>query len=338
WEIRTKLFLRTTEFYWHEGHTAHVDAEEAKEEMYRILEIYKRFCLEEAAIPVFTGAKSETERFPGAQITTSIEAMMWDKRALQSGTSHYFGQNFAKAFDIQYLAQNNTLQYCETTSWAISSRIIGAMIMVHGDDQGLVLPPRLAPIQAVIVPIYKNDTEKSKVMEVADRVFKELKEHGIRVKMDERDNVSSGFKFNDWEMRGVPVRVEIGPKDVEKGSVALARRDRPGREGKSFVSQTDLASTVSGLLVEIQDSLFKRATEYRDANIHEPRDYEDLKRIVADGWAFAYWCESTECETKVKEDTKATTRNIPLNQNYEEGTCIVCGKPSRRKVYFARSY
>ncbi|HZM20589.1 MAG TPA: proline--tRNA ligase, partial [Anaerolineales bacterium] len=207
WEIRTKLFLRTTEFYWHEGHTAHVDAEEAKEEMYRILEIYERFCLEEAAIPVFTGDKSETERFPGAQITTSIEAMMWDKRALQSGTSHYFGQNFAKAFDIQYLAQNNTLQYCETTSWAISSRIIGAIIMVHGDDRGLVLPPRLAPIQAVIVPIYKNDTEKSKVMEVADRVFKELKEHGIRIKMDDRDNVSSGFKFNDWEMRGVPVRV-----------------------------------------------------------------------------------------------------------------------------------
>ena len=338
WEIRTKLFLRTTEFYWHEGHTAHVDAEEAKEEMYRILDIYERFCLEEAAIPVFTGAKSETERFPGAQITTSIEAMMWDKRALQSGTSHYFGQNFSKAFDIQYLAQNNTLQYCETTSWAISSRIIGAMIMVHGDDQGLVLPPRLAPIQAVVVPIYKNDVEKSKVMEVADRVFDELKDNDIRVKMDDRDNVSSGFKFNDWEMRGVPVRVEIGPKDVEKGSVALARRDKPGREGKTFVAQSGLASTVSGLLVEIQDSLLKRATAYRDANIHEPKDYEDLKRIVTDGWAFAYWCESTECETRVKEDTKATTRNIPLNQPDQEGTCIVCGKPSKRKVYFARSY
>ena len=338
WEMRTRLFLRTAEFYWHEGHTAHAEAEEAREEMYRILEIYRRFCFEEAAIPVFTGPKSESERFPGAQITTSIEAMMWDKRALQSGTSHYFGQNFAKAFDIKYLDQNNTLQFCETTSWAISSRIIGAMIMVHGDDQGLILPPRLAPIQAIIVPIHKNEAEKSKVMEVADRLFKELKEAGIRIKMDDRDNVSSGFKFNDWEMRGVPVRVEIGPRDVEKGSVALARRDRPGREGKSFVSQTGLVDTVNGLLAEIQAALLQRATEYRDANIHEPKDYEDLKRIVADGWAFTYWCESTECETKVKEDTKATTRNIPMDQPDGEGTCIVCGRPSKRKVYFARSY
>ena len=287
WELRTKLFLRTAEFYWHEGHTAHATKEEALEEMYRILDIYERFCLEEAAIPAIKGTKSETERFAGAQITTSIEAMMWDKRALQSGTSHYFGQNFAQAFDIKYLAQNNALQFCETTSWAISSRIIGAMIMVHGDDQGLVLPPRLAPIQAAIVPIYRNDAEKAKVMEVADRVFKELKDAGIRLKMDDRDNVSSGFKFNDWEMRGVPVRVEIGPKDVEKGSVALARRDRPGREGKSFVSQNGLAATVSGLLEEIQAALLQRATEYRDANIHEPKDYEDLKRIVTDGWAFA---------------------------------------------------
>ena len=338
WEIRTKLFLRTAEFYWHEGHTAHASAEEAMEEMYRILDIYEEFCLNEAAIPVFKGPKSESEKFPGAQITTSIEAMMWDKRALQSGTSHYFGQNFAKAFDIKYLAQNNNLQYCETTSWAISSRIIGAIIMVHGDDQGLVLPPRLAPIQVVIVPIFRNDAEKGKVMEIADRVFQELKGAGIRLKMDDRDNVSSGFKFNDWEMRGVPVRVEIGPKDVEKGSVALARRDRPGREGKSFVAQDGLVATVNSLLAEIQAALLQRATEYRDANIHEPKDYEDLKRIVQDGWALAYWCESTECETKVKEDTKATTRNIPVNQPEQEGTCIVCGRPSKRKVYFARAY
>jgi len=338
WEIRTKLFLRTAEFYWHEGHTAHATADEAIEEMYRILDIYERFCLEEAAIPVFKGPKSESERFPGAQVTTSIEAMMWDKRALQSGTSHYFGTNFAKAFDIKFLDKNNELQFAETTSWAISSRIIGAMIMVHGDDQGLVLPPRLAPIQAVVVPIFKNDDEKVKVMEVADRVFAELKAAGIRIKLDDRDNVSSGFKFNDWEMRGVPVRVEIGPKDVEKGTVALARRDKPGKEGKTFVSQTGLASTVNLLLTEIQAALLKRATEYRDANIHEPKDYEDLKRIVQDGWAFAYWCESAECEVKVKEDTKATTRNIPVNQPDHEGTCIVCGKPSKRKVYFARTY
>jgi prolyl-tRNA synthetase len=201
-----------------------------------------------------------------------------------------------------------------------------------------VLPPRLAPVQVVIVPIYKNDAEKSKVMEVADRIFKEIKAAKIRLKMDDRDNVSSGFKFNDWEMRGVPVRLEIGPKDVEKGSVALARRDRPGRDGKVFVPQAGLASTVSGLLVEIQDSLLRRATEFRDANIHEPKDYEELKKVVVDSWAFSFWCESTECETKVKEDTKATTRNIPFNQPDQEGICIVCGKPSKRKVYFARAY
>ncbi len=338
WEIRTKLFLRTAEFYWHEGHTAHASAEEAIEEMYRILDIYEKFSYEMAAIPVFKGPKSEAERFPGAQITTSIEAMMQDKRALQAGTSHYFGTNFAKAFDIQYLDRNNTLQYCETTSWAISSRMIGAIIMVHGDDQGLVLPPRLAPIQAVIVPIFKNDAERSKVMEVADRVFMELKDAGIRVKMDDRDNVSSGFKFNDWEMRGVPLRVEIGPKDVEKGTIALARRDKPGKEGKSFVQQTGLAAAVKLLLAEIQASLLERATEYRDANIHEPKDYEHLKRILADGWAFAHWCESAECEAKVKEDTKATTRVIPFDQPDAEETCIVCGRPSKRKVYFARAY
>jgi prolyl-tRNA synthetase len=338
WELRTKLFLRTAEFYWQEGHTAHSNAEEAKEEMFRILDIYADFAINEAAVPVFKGTKSESERFAGAQITTSIEGMMQDKKALQSATSHYFGTNFAKAFEIQFVDQNNTLQFCETTSWGLSTRMIGAIIMTHGDDQGLILPPRLAPIQAVIVPIFKNDAEKAKVMEVADRIFKELKAAGIRIKMDDRDNVSSGFKFNDWEMRGVPLRIEIGPKDVEKESVALARRDKPGKEGKSFVPQAGLDSAVSGLLVEIQASLLKRATEFRDANIHEPKDYEDLKKIVTDGWAFSYWCESRECEAKVKEDTKATTRNIPFNQPKEEGTCIVCGKPSKRKVYFAKAY
>lgn len=338
WEMRTKLFLRTAEFYWQEGHTAHATRDEAVEEMYQILDAYTDFAVNEAAVPVFKGTKSESEKFAGAQITTSIEGMMQDKRALQSGTSHYFGQNFSKAFDIQFLDQNNTLQYAETTSWGLSTRMIGAIIMTHGDDQGLVLPPRLAPIQAVIVPIFKNDAEKSKVMEVAERVFKELKACGVRVKMDDRDNVSSGFKFNDWEMRGVPVRVEIGPRDVEKGSVALARRDQPGKAGKSFVPQTDLGNTVNNLLVEIQAALLKRATEFRDSNIHEPKDYEDLKKIVADSWALAYWCESKECEAKVKEDTKATTRNIPFEQPEHEGACIVCGKASKRKVYFARAY
>jgi prolyl-tRNA synthetase len=338
WELRTKLFLRTAEFYWQEGHTAHATKEEAIEEMYRILDIYTDFAINEAAIPVFKGTKSDAERFAGAQITTSIEGMMQDKKALQSATSHYFGQNFAKAFEIQFVDQNNTLQFCETTSWGLSTRMIGAIIMTHGDDQGLVLPPRLAPIQAVVVPIFKNDAEKSKVMEVADRIFRELKAAGIRIKMDDRDNVSSGFKFNDWEMRGVPLRIEVGPKDVEKGTVALARRDKLGKEGKSFVPQAGVDAAVSGLLVEIQDALLKRATEYRNANIHEPKDYEDLKYIVKDSWAFAYWCESRECEAKVKEDTKATTRNIPFDQPKEEGKCIVCGKPSKRKVYFAKAY
>jgi prolyl-tRNA synthetase len=216
--------------------------------------------------------------------------------------------------------------------------MVGAIIMTHGDDQGLVLPPRLAPIQAVVVPIFKNDAEQAKVMDAAERVFAELKAAGIRVKMDDRDNVSSGFKFNDWEMRGVPLRVEIGPKDVEKESVALARRDIPGREGKSFVPQTGLAATVNGLLAEIQDSLLKRATAFRDANIHEPKTYDELKKIVEDGWAFAWWCGSKECEAKVKEDTKATTRNIPLDQPKAEGKCVVCGEKATQKVYFAKAY
>jgi len=338
WEIRTKLFLRTAEFYWHEGHTAHATKEEALEETYRILDIYEKIYVEEAAIPVIKGVKSDSERFAGAQMTTAVEAMMWDKRALQAGTSHYFGPNFAKAFDIQFIDKNNVLQYAETTSWAISSRMIGALIMVHGDDQGLILPPRLAPIQAVIVPIFKNEAEKSKVMETADRVFTELKAAGIRVKMDDRDNVSAGYKFNDWEMRGVPLRIEIGPKDVDKGSAVLARRDVPGRDGKSFVPQTNLAAAVGSLLEEIQSALLKRATEYRDANIKAPQTYDELKDAVADGWAFSWWCESRECEAKVKEDAKATTRVIPFDQPEGEGKCVVCGKPAKKKVYFAKAY
>jgi prolyl-tRNA synthetase len=338
WEMRTRLFLRTAEFYWQEGHTAHASAQEAREEMYRMLDVYTDFAVNEAALPVIKGTKSETERFAGAQITTSIEGMMQDKRALQCGTSHYFGQNFAKAFDIQFVDQSNTLQYCETTSWGLSTRFVGAIIMAHGDDQGLMMPPRLAPIQAVIVPIFKNDAERARVMEVADRIFIELKAAGIRTRMDDRDNVSSGFKFNDWEMRGVPVRVEVGPKDVEKGTVALARRDKPGREGKSFVQQEGLASTVVQLLGDIQHAMLARAIAFRDANIHEPADYEDLKKIVQDGWAFAWWCGSKECEARVKEDTKATTRVIPFEQPEGQGKCVMCGKEAHQKVYFSKAY
>jgi prolyl-tRNA synthetase len=217
--------------------------------------------------------------------------------------------------------------------------MIGAIIMTHGDDQGLIMPPKVAPIQVIVIPIYKKDDEKAKVMEVADKVFAELKAAGIRVKMDDREGLTPGFKYNDWEMRGVPVRLEIGPKDVEKESVALARRDVPGREGKSFVSQTGLAGTVNGLLSEIHDSLLKRATEFRDANIHDPKDYEELKQVVANGWAFSYWCGSKECETKVKDDTKASTRCIPLEGQPEtKGKCIVCGNEAEKKIIFGRAY
>jgi len=336
WELRTKLFLRTLEFYWQEGHTAHATSEEAQEETLRMLDVYADFAINEAAVPVIKGIKSPKEKFAGAVQSTTIEAMMGDTRALQSGTSHFLGQNFAKAFDIQYLDVNNTLQHCWTTSWGLSTRFVGAIIMTHGDDQGLILPPRLAPIQVVIVPIYKNDGERGPVMEVVEKVKNEL--HIFRIKVDDRTEVTPGFKFNDWEMRGVPLRIEIGPKDVEKESLALSRRDNPGRAGKSFVPQANIAATVAEMLEDIQKSLLVRATEFRDANIHDPQSYEELKDSVVGGRAFSWWCESDECETRVKEDTKATTRCIPIDQPTGSGNCIVCGKKATKKAYFAKSY
>ena len=336
WELRTRLFLRTLEFYWQEGHTAHATEQEAEEETRRMLDVYTDFAVNEGAVPVIPGMKSVTEKFAGAARSYTIEAMMGDTKALQSGTSHNLGQNFAKAFEIQYLDQNNEQQFCWTTSWGLSTRFIGAIIMTHGDDQGLVLPPRLAPIQVVIIPIYKNDEERAKVMPVVDKVKGMLA--GIRIKVDDRTEVTPGFKFNDWELRGVPLRLEIGPKDVEKGSVALARRDIPGRDGKRFVSQEGLDRVVADLLVEIQAAMLEKARKFRDANIHEPKDYEDLKTIVQNGWAFAHWCGSIECEAKVKEDTKATTRCIPIENGASKGKCIVCGEDADQKVYFAKSY
>ncbi len=338
WEMRTRLFLRTLEFYWQEGHTAHATEAEAREETLRMLNVYADFAINEAAVPVIKGVKSQTEKFAGAVMSTTIEAMMGDTRALQSGTSHFLGQNFAKAFNIQFLDENNTLQYAWTTSWGLSTRFIGAIIMTHGDDQGLILPPRLAPIQVVIVPILKSDLDSAPVMETVQRVEAELKAAGLRVKVDSRTEVTPGFKFNDWEMRGVPLRIEIGPKDVEKGTVALARRDRPGKEGKSFVPQSGLVATVTDLLADIQQSLLARATAFRDSHIHEPKDYAELTEIVQNGWAYAWWCESAACEAKVKEDTKATTRCIPLEQEEGHGKCVVCGKDAKRRVYFARAY
>jgi prolyl-tRNA synthetase len=336
WELRTRLFLRTLEFYWQEGHTAHATAQEAEEETLRMLNVYADFAINDAAVPVIPGIKSDKEKFAGAVRSTTIEAMMGDTRALQAGTSHFLGQNFAKAFEIQFLDWNNQMQYAWTTSWGFSTRFIGAIIMTHGDDQGLILPPKLAPIQAVIIPIFKSDSEMSDVMETVERVRKELS--GFRIKVDDRTEVTPGFKFNDWEMRGVPLRIEIGPKDVEKGTVALARRDIPGKAGKSFVPQTNLADQVDETLQKIQSSLFERALAFRRANTYDPRTYAELVEALQNGWAYSWWCESAECEAKVKEDTKATTRCIPIDQPAGAGKCIVCGEPAQRKVYFARAY
>ncbi len=336
WEMRTKLFLRTLEFYWQEGHTAHATAEEAQEETIRMLNVYADFAIEDAAVPVIPGRKSESEKFAGAVSSYTIEAMMGDTRALQAGTSHNLGQNFAKAFDIQFLDWNNQLQYAWTTSWGLSTRFVGAIIMTHGDDQGLVLPPKLAPLQIIVVPIYKNDEEKSRVMAVVEKVQEELTE--FRLKVDVREEVTPGFKFNDWEMRGVPLRVEIGPKDVQKGTVAFARRDLPGKAGKSFVPQTQLNAQVSEALQSIQTTLYKRALAFQEANTHDPKDLAEFREAVMNGWAFSWWCGGRECEAKIKEETKATTRCIPLEQIHGEGSCIYCGEAATEKVYFARAY
>jgi prolyl-tRNA synthetase len=338
WEMRTRLFLRTAEFYWQEGHTAHATFEEAQEETIRMLEVYADFAINDAAIPVITGRKSETEKFAGADASYSIEAMMGNKWALQAGTSHNLGQNFAKAFDIQYLDDNNELQYCWTTSWGMSTRMVGAIIMAHGDDQGLRLPPKLAPYQAVIVPIWRKDEQKTAVLEATERIRAELATR-FRVTVDDREEMTPGWKFNEWELRGVPLRIEIGPRDVEKENVVFARRDLPGREGKTVVPMAGLANATGEMLDTIQADMLATAAAFRDANIHQAEDYEALKEIVADGWARAYWCGDGACEAKIKEDTKATSRNIPLDQgDAGPGRCAVCGEPAETWAYWARAY
>jgi prolyl-tRNA synthetase len=337
WEKRTKLFLRTTEFYWQEGHTAHATAAEAEEETRRMLDVYTDFAVNEAAIPVIPGLKSESEKFAGAVATYAIEAMMGDGKALQSATSHYLGQNFAKAFDIQYLDQQNTQQFAWTTSWGLSTRMIGAIIMVHGDDTGLIFPPRLAPIQAVIVPIWKKDEEKTAVCEKA-RVIADALQKTIRVKVDLREGISPGFKFNDWEMRGVPLRIEIGPRDLAAQSVTLSRRDRPGREGKTPAAWEGLASKCESVLGEIQQSLLERATQFRNDRTFDPATYEEFREAVEKGFAFSRWCGGADCETKIKEDTKATTRCVPFDQPGGAGRCIVCGRDAPKKAYFGKAY
>lgn len=338
WEMRPRLFLRTTEFLWQEGHTAHATAEEAEAETRMILDIYREFAEEQAAIPVIAGRKSESERFAGAVRSYTIEAMMGDKRALQSATSHHLGQNFAKAFDIQYLDANNRQQYCHTTSWGMSTRMIGAMIMVHGDDTGLKMPPRLAPIQAVIVPIAKSEEEKTAVMPVARQAFQVLHQAGIRVKLDDREGFTPGYKFNDWEMRGVPVRVEIGPKDVQNHQVMLARRDQPGREGKRTASMNDLAGSVQNLLETIHHSMYEAALAFQKANTHHVETYDQLKEAVQDGFAVGWWAGSAEDEECIKEETKATIRCIPLEQPGGTGRCVYTGKQATEIALFARAY
>src|SRR5882724_7264577 len=328
WELRTKLFLRTLEFWWQEGHTAHATYEEAEAETRQMLDVYTDFAVNEAAVPVIPGVKSEAEKFAGALHSYTIEAMMGDKRALQSGTSHNLGQNFAKAFNIQFLDRDNQLQHCWTTSWGLSTRFIGAIIMVHGDDQGLILPPRLAPHQVVIVPIFKTDEEKALVFEAAKKIREQLVKADVRVKVDEREGQSPGFKFNDWEMRGVPLRMEIGPKDVAKGSVVLARRDKPGKEGKVFVSQDGVVGSVQQLLVEIQKALFDRALAFRNAHTAEPKNFDEFRQAVEVGFAKSFWCGDSKCEEQIKETTKATLRCIPVEQPGGTGSCIFCGKPS----------
>ena len=336
WELRTKLFLRTAEFYWQEGHTAHATEAEAMAETMQMLDIYEDFAVNEAALPVIKGQKSEKEKFAGAVSTFSIEAMMGDRRALQSGTSHFFGQRFAKAFDIDFLDADNTLQHCWTTSWGLSSRFIGAIIMAHGDDGGLVLPPRLAPHQVVIVPIWRKDEEQSMVLAEADRLAKELSDY--RVKVDARDGHSPGYKFNDWEMRGVPLRIELGPRDIAEGSVVLARRDIPGRDGKRTVVRAAAPTVVGELLAEIQQAMYDKALAFQRSNTHEPSSYADLADAVEDGFASIWWCEEADCEQAIKDETGATSRNMPLDQPEGSGVCLRDGRPAKRKAIFGKAY
>lgn len=337
WEMRTRLFLRTTEFLWQEGHTAHATAEEAMAETLKILEIYRNFAENEAGIPVIPGRKSDSEKFAGAVESYTIEAMMGNKWALQAGTSHFLGQNFAKAFGIQFLNKQNQLEYVWQTSWGVSTRMIGAIVMVHGDDQGLRLPPRLAPIQVVIVPIWKDEEERAQVMAVAESIISQLGQE-FRCHLDDREEVSPGYKFHDWEMRGVPLRIELGPKDVQKGQAVTVRRDLPREERRSSVTMDGLFAAVRDILDAVQHNLYAQALRFREENTFYPKTYEELGEAVAQGFALAYWCGSADCEAIIKEETKATIRCIPLQQDAEPGQCVYCGAQAKEKAVFARAF
>ena len=337
WEMRTRLFLRTAEFLWQEGHTAHATKEEAIAEAEQMMNVYSDFAENYMAIPVVKGTKTESERFAGALETYCIEALMQDGKALQAGTSHFLGQNFAKAFDVKFAAKDGALDYVWATSWGVSTRLMGALVMTHSDDNGLVLPPNLAPDQVVIVPIYRKDEEFEAVNKVALELMKKLRSQGIRVKYDNRDTQKPGWKFNEYELKGVPVRIAIGPRDVEKGTVELARRDTLTKE---FIANEDVVEKVKSLMDEIQKNLFDKAVAYRTENTTEVSSYGEFKEVLETkgGFILAHWDGTIETEEKIKNETKATIRCIPLDGEKVAGTCMVTGKPSTGKVLFAKAY
>ncbi len=337
WEMRTRLFLRTAEFLWQEGHTAHATKEEAIEETERMLGVYAEFAEKWMALPVLKGFKSPNERFAGALETYCIEALMQDGKALQAGTSHFLGQNFAKAFDVQFLNKNNQLEYVWATSWGVSTRLVGGLIMAHSDDNGLVLPPKLAPIQVVIVPIYKKPEQLAQISEKAVKIKAALEEMGISVKYDDRDTFKPGWKFNEYEFKGVPVRLAIGPRDLENGTVEVARRDTLE---KSVYQITDIENKIVHLLDNIQENLFQKALSFREDNTHKADTWEEFCDVLDNkaGFISAHWDGTAETEQRIKDETKATIRVIPLDAKPEPGECVFSGKPSEKRVIFARAY
>ena len=337
WEMRTRLFLRTAEFLWQEGHTAHATADEAIAEAKQMLDVYADFVENWMALPVIKGVKSESERFAGAVDTYCIEALMQDGKALQAGTSHFLGQNFAKAFDVTFSDKNNKLDYVWATSWGVSTRLIGALVMAHSDDDGLILPPRIAPFQVVIVPIYKGDEQKQKLDAKANELIKQLKEAGIRVKYDDNDNARPGWKFAEYEMKGVPVRITLGARDLENNMVEIARRDT---KEKSSISFDGLCNKIVVLLDDIQRSIYNKALAHRDAHITKADTWEEFNDLInlKGGFVSAHWDGTAETENKIKETTKATIRCIPLNAEVEKGKCILTGNPSERRALFAVAY
>jgi prolyl-tRNA synthetase len=337
WEMRTRLFLRTAEFLWQEGHTAHATKEEAIEETLKMLDVYADFAENWMAMPVIKGVKTPNERFAGAEDTYCIEALMQDGKALQAGTSHFLGQNFAKAFDVKFSDKNNTLDYVWATSWGVSTRLIGGLVMTHSDDEGLVLPPRIAPVQVVIVPIFKGEEQKALLDEKVHAMVASFKAAGIRVKYDDSDNQRPGWKFAEYELKGVPVRIAVGPRDLENNQVEIARRDT---KEKTTVSMDGITETVSQLLLDIQSNLFNRAKQYRDEHITKVDSWEDFISTLDTkaGFVSAHWDGTPETEDKIKEMTKATIRCIPLNNEQEAGVCILSGQPSTQRVLFARAY